>query len=268
MKSYIFSYQTIVRFSQPITRHAVLLRPLPFCGSYMNVEEEHLLISPSFHVRKGLDALGNRIVYGLQHEPHSSLVYVSSGIVSMEDYRCSLDAIPLMVYREPTSLTFLSEEDIAAESAIHDGLPHPSLSQEKDTFAMARRICHFVYERMQYVPEVTTTETTASEVWKNRQGVCQDYAHLMIALCRKQGIAARYVCGMMEGEGETHAWVEVCDGTEWRGFDPTHDVEIKQGYLKLAHGRDAADCPVSRGLYMGNASQETEVHILLIGETY
>lgn len=267
MKRYIFSYQTIVRFSQPVTRHAVLLRPLPFLGSYMNVEEEHLLISPSFHVRNGIDSLGNRIVYGLQHEPHSSLTYISEGIVNMENYRVSLDNIPLMVYRESTPLTFLSREEMNTEPMQHSDILHPDHTGEKDTFAMARHLCQFVYQNMQYVPSVTTTGTPASEVWKTRQGVCQDYAHLMIALCRIHDIAARYVCGMMEGEGETHAWVEVCDGKEWRGYDPTHDVEIKQGYLKLAHGRDAADCPVSRGLYIGNTSQQTEVHILLIGET-
>jgi len=176
-----------------------------------------------------------------------------------------LDAIPLMIYREPTPLTFLSEEcRLDLEGSI-------GCQSEKDTadipseniLEKAWLICHYVYRLMDYVPQVTSLDTPASEIIKSHQGVCQDYAHLMIALCRLHDIPARYVCGFMEGEGETHAWVEVCDGNTWIGFDPTHDVEIHQGYLKLAHGRDAADCPVSRGIYMGNALQSTEVHVLL-----
>lgn len=256
MRRYIYNYQTVVRFSQPVVRHAVLLRAMPAIGSYMEVEEEHLLISPDFHLQRGIDQLGNRIVYGCQHEAHGSLVYVSTGMVGMRDYRVPLDGIPLMVYREPTPLTFLSEDDLEMlDKELH--------LESSEVRKAALGICHFVNEVMFYVPRVTTTDTPVSEVLKTMQGVCQDYAHLMLALCRSKGMASRYVCGMMEGEGETHAWVEVCDGNTWIGFDPTHDVEIHQGYLKLAHGRDAADCPVSRGIYMGNALQSTEVHVLL-----
>ena len=259
MKRYLYNYQTIVRFSQPVTRHTVLIRPLPMIGAYMEVEEEHLLTSPNIHLQRGTDSLGNRIMYGCWHEAHDRLVYVSTGMVSMDDYRSPLDAVPLMAYRESTPLTFLSEEELEKAGLLSEVISGQDSSAE-DT---ARAICHLVNEKMKYVPETTTAETTASQVLTTRQGVCQDYAHLMIALCRAEGLAARYVCGMMEGEGETHAWVEVCDGKSWIGFDPTHDVEICQGYLKLAHGRDASDCPVNRGIYMGNASQETEVHVML-----
>lgn len=259
MKRYLYNYQTVVRFSQPVMRHAILLRPLPMIGSYMEVEEEHLLISSKFHLMRGTDPLGNRIVYGCWHEAHDSLVYVSTGMVSMDDYRVPLDAVPLMAYRESTPLTFLSDEELERSELLSEVVFEQSSSVQD----IAKNICHLVSEKMNYAPGVTTAETTASQVLATRKGVCQDYAHLMIALCRAKGLAARYVCGMMEGEGETHAWVEVCDGKSWIGFDPTHDVEIKQGYLKLAHGRDASDCPVSRGIYMGNASQETEVHVML-----
>lgn len=189
---------------------------------------------------RGTDPLGNRIAYGCQHEEHDTLAYVSTGIMDMGEYRVAPDAIPVMAYREPTPLTYLTEDELESVGALPQD---------------ATGICHLVYQKLHYVPGMTTTETTASEVLAAGQGVCQDYAHLMIALCRASGMAARYVCGMMEGEGETHAWVEVFDGKAWTGYDPTHDVAIKYGYLKLGHGRDAADCPVSRGIYMGNASR-------------
>lgn len=272
MKRYIYNYQTVVGFSQPVTRHAILLRAQPVQGAYMNVEEEHLLLPPAFRVQSGMDAFGNRLVYGLQQDAHQSLVTVSTGIVSMEQYSVPLDAMPLMVYREPTPLTFLSEEyRLDLEGSIGCQTEKGKAGSEKgkagfsfeNILEKAWFICHYVYRLMDYVPQVTSLDTPASEIIKTHQGVCQDYAHLMIALCRLHDIPARYVCGFMEGEGETHAWVEVCDGNAWHGFDPTHNEEIACGYVKLAHGRDAADCPVSRGLYMGNALQETEVNVLL-----
>ena len=128
---------------------------------------------------------------------------------------------------------------------------------------VAEEICHKVYGMMTYMPFSTNVETTASQVMKTMQGVCQDYAHLMIGFCRRCGIPARYVCGFMEGTGETHAWVEVYDGYSWIGFDPTNDCRIIYGYVKLAHGRAASDCPVSRGIYNGQAVQQTQISVTL-----
>lgn len=245
MKKYIYSYETAVAFSQPVVNHSVLLRPLPAINAYMNVEQECLVVPPSWRISRGTDQLGNRIVYGTQRDAHSSLVYVSTGIVGMDEYYSPADAVPLMVYRQPTPLTFLPEG--------HRLIVHSSPAD----------ICHQVHEAMQYVPRVTDVSTPATQVADTLQGVCQDYAHLMIALCRAQGLAARYVCGIIEGEGETHAWVEVFDGSGWVGFDPTHNCRISYGYMKLAHGRDAADCPVSRGLYAGEAVEQTQIHVML-----
>ena len=250
MKRYIYCYQTAVSFSEPVTNHSLLLRCLPMAGAYQNVEEEHLVVSPSMNVRRGTDQLGNRIVYGGNREPHTSLVYVSTGIVNMAEYAVAPDTVPLSVYCQPTQLTSLTEQQ--TEELLQQAEPHTALD-----------ICHRVHDVMAYTPGATGMDTPASEVATRLKGVCQDYAHLMISLCRSKGMAARYVCGFMEGEGETHAWVEVFDGYSWKAFDPTHGRAIDYGYLKLAHGRDAADCPVSRGIYAGGALQQTQIHVML-----
>lgn len=103
--------------------------------------------------------------------------------------------------------------------------------------------------------------TTAADAFASRMGVCQDYAHLMVALCRAAGFHARYVCGLMMGEGQTHAWVEVYDGLCWYAFDPTNDTAVATGFIKIAHGRDALDCSVSRGVYTGISNQTTNVSV-------
>lgn len=249
MKRYIYNYQTIVTFSEPVVNHSLLLRCQPVAETYMTVDEEHLIVSPGFRLAKGVDQLGNRIIYGSQREYHSSLAYISTGIVSMSPYVIWSERGANPVYLVQTTLTDV--EDCAGKE-LHGSVADRALA-----------ICHEVYGMMSYVPFSTNMQTTASQVMQSLQGVCQDYAHLMIGLCRSNGMPARYVCGFMEGTGETHAWVEVYDGYSWIGFDPTNDCRIVYGYVKLAHGRDASDCPVSRGIYGGQAMQQTKISVTL-----
>ena len=261
MKRYIYNYQTIVTFSESVVNHAVLLRCQPAVGSYMTVDEEHLIISPGFRLTKGVDQLGNRIIYGSQREGHLSLAYVSTGLVSMSPYVIRSERGFNPVYLVQTRMTDIGQDTLDADATgMGTATCAPMLGH---TVEVAEEICHKVYGMMTYVPFSTNVETTASQVMQTLQGVCQDYAHLMIGYCRRQGIPARYVCGFMEGTGETHAWVEVYDGYSWIGFDPTNDCRIIYGYVKLAHGRDASDCPVSRGIYGGQALQQTQISVTL-----
>jgi transglutaminase-like putative cysteine protease len=116
-----------------------------------------------------------------------------------------------------------------------------------------------VNELMQFQPGVTTIETPASAVLAGRQGVCQDYAHVMLAICRACGLPSRYVSGFIPGEGYMHAWVEalVADsrtGTmHWEGFDPTHNRRPDTQYVAVAAGRDYADISPVTGSYYGSA---------------
>ena len=73
------------------------------------------------------------------------------------------------------------------------------------------------------------------------------------------GIPARYVVGMMIGEGYTHAWVEIYTGEGWYGLDPTNNLHIDDYYIKIAHGRDYADCIVDRGIFNGFTNQQQEI---------
>ena len=258
MRRYLYNYQTIVTFSQPVTNHYMLLRCQPMSRAYMRIDEEHLIVSPGFNVCRDVDAFGNRLVYGGQRDEHTALAYISAGIVEMSQYVIRTPRGISPVYRMPTPLTSLNQEQAAEWNGGHDSTQFDGhIGQE------ALAICHEVYALMNYMPLTTTVDTPAKEVYRLRRGVCQDYAHLMIALCRQCGIAARYVCGFVEGTGETHAWVEVHDGYSWIGFDPTYDLRISFGYVKVAHGRDAADCPVNRGVYVGNAMQQTQVSVTL-----
>jgi transglutaminase-like putative cysteine protease len=102
------------------------------------------------------------------------------------------------------------------------------------------------------------------DVIKDRRGVCQDFAHMMIGLCRSVKIPARYISGYLatEAASASHAWVEVfIPGTGWRAFDPTHDRQIDETYVKIGHGRDYADVPPVSGNYRGTLERTMEVEV-------
>lgn len=259
MKRYLYNYQTIVTFSQPVTNHYMLLRCQPMLGSYMRVDEEHLIVSPGYRTCRNVDAFGNRLVYGGQREEHSTLAYVSTGVVEMTQYVTRTDRDISPAYLVDTPLTMLDLEQATEWLDRCRTLFTEKMGQADK----ANEICHHVYGLMSYMPLTTTVDTPATEIYRQRRGVCQDYSHLMIALCRLCGIPARYACGFVEGTGETHAWVEVYDGYSWLGFDPTHDIRISYGYVKIAHGRDASDCPVNRGVYLGGGTQQSQVSVTL-----
>ena len=125
---------------------------------------------------------------------------------------------------------------------------------------LAQRINAWVAAHMRYRHDVTSVRTTAAEALAAGAGVCQDYAHVMLALCRLSGLPARYVSGHMVGEGGSHAWVEVLlpsvtDRSSLVAvpFDPTNNRMAGASYLTVAVGRDYADVAPTHGSYCGPA---------------
>jgi transglutaminase-like putative cysteine protease len=126
--------------------------------------------------------------------------------------------------------------------------------------ALADRINDWVYQSMTYQHGVTGVRTTAAEALALGQGVCQDYAHVMLALARACGLPSRYVSGHLLGEGGSHAWVEVVlptkDGTGdaiASTFDPTHASRGGLNYVTIAVGGDYSDVAPTSGTYVSAA---------------
>lgn len=153
---------------------------------------------------------------------------------------------------EPSRLTAADDRiRLAAEelaSSAEWGLP------------LADRINDWVYQSMTYRYGITGVRTTAAEALALGAGVCQDYAHVMLALCRVCGLPARYVSGHLLGQGGTHAWVEVVlptrDGTGdavASAFDPTHASRGGLGYVTIAVGADYSDVAPTSGSYLSPA---------------
>jgi transglutaminase-like putative cysteine protease len=122
------------------------------------------------------------------------------------------------------------------------------------------QICAHVHRALTYEYGITDVHTTAAEALSGGRGVCQDYAHLMLAACHVVGMPARYVSGHLLGEGGSHAWVEVLrhhDGrsAEWvaEAWDPTHCRRTDVRYITIATGRDYRDVAPMSGTFDGSA---------------
>ncbi len=118
----------------------------------------------------------------------------------------------------------------------------------------------YLYNTIAYDPYATTIDTTASEAWSIKRGVCQDYAHIMLGILRHMNIPARYISGYLYvgendnliGDTATHAWVEVMiPGVGWIGLDPTNNVEVLENHINLCVGRDFRDVSPIVGVYQG-----------------
>ena len=127
-----------------------------------------------------------------------------------------------------------------------------------------------VRERVAYVPGSTGVATSAVEAWQLGKGVCQDIAHVTLALLRRAGVPARYVSGYLHptveplvGEtvtGESHAWIEAWLGGWW-GFDPTNGIPAGERHVVVARGRDYTDVPPLKGVYAGGGSHSLGVTV-------
>jgi transglutaminase-like putative cysteine protease len=133
-----------------------------------------------------------------------------------------------------------------------------------DVWQAALAIMRFTHGFLKYESKSTHVHTHTRDVIKDRRGVCQDFAHFMIGLCRSLKIPARYISGYLatEAASATHAWVEVfVPGTGWRALDPTHNRQIDGTYVKIGHGRDYADVPPVSGNYRGTLERTMEVQV-------
>jgi transglutaminase-like putative cysteine protease len=141
----------------------------------------------------------------------------------------------------------------------------------KDVFQTAYQVMEHIYLNFEYSVSTTSVGTHANEVLEKKKGVCQDFAHAAIALCRCLGIPARYVSGYfydptrdqsMRGSGASHAWIEVLvNGSGWFGLDPTNNRVVDDNYVIIGSGRDYRDVAPVTGTYFGRAPESMKIDV-------
>lgn len=256
MKTLKYRYYLKIEFDSSVTQHSFTVRCRPQTDERQKILQQNVHILPKEFLCESRDSFGNSYVYGKAEKPHTLFEVVSEGIVETglsegtraeEDYR-------LGMFAGQTSYTNPGWE-------LRSFFESLNLPREKSNLEKSLLIMEALRENFSYVPGKTDVNTTAQQAWKLREGVCQDYSHIMLSMCRMAGIQCRYVAGMLIGEGASHAWVEIADHGIWYGLDPTNGSQVKEEHIKISHGRDYSDCLINQGVFIGNARQLQSISV-------
>ena len=246
-----FFYDIRLDFPSPVRRHAFVLRCLPPTFPGQEIPQVTLTLDPQTPYALQWDGFGNPIQLGCLEESHDHFRYTVQGTAVLDEgARRAEPCRP--IFRFPSAYT---RPDRAMED-FFKGLELPNEPADR-----AWALSEAVRGRLAYEPGVTGTATTAAEAFSLSRGVCQDFAHVYLALARMAGVPARYVNGLPVGEGASHAWCVVWLDGVWRGIDPTRGCWADRGYIRFGLGRDFGDCPIERGVFWGDTQQRQTVYM-------
>ena len=240
------------------SRNEVRLQPLPRNG--VQLERFLLEVTPAAEMDAQVDHFGNPVWLVSVEAPHSELRVTARSQVSISPSDGAA-----------TAATPWDPDQLSRTAAVEFQLPSPRVPELPAIKALARemglregdweslrRTNRDLRLRFEYLPGSTVVSSTLEEILERRVGVCQDFAHVLIALARHLGWPARYVSGYLvpeaESEGYSHAWVEIgsSDGS-WLGLDPTHQAETSEWHVAVAVGRDYSDVSPLRGVFVSDS---------------
>lgn len=245
MSIFHYQYQMEISFSSPCREHSFSLMCFPSDNKRQKVLSSNVKIEPNALLQESCDWLGNKKTAGIIEGVHTSFSVCVEG--EAETYANFYEDKGF-----PEKFYFYSTPHTAAGNAIKK---LAKKIQAKTDYDKAMAALSVVHECIEYKSGVTNNDTTAETALTLGYGVCQDFTHIYLAVLKELGIACRYVAGMVQGEGHTHAWAEVnCNGF-WYAVDPTANKLVGDGYLKFSHGRDCTDTAINRGCFKGFANQ-------------
>lgn len=264
-------HRTIYLYASPVRDSFNEARLQPFSNPLQTVDHFLLKVLPAARLRHFYDFYSNIVHHFEIVEPHVTLLIESHLRVTTRPPPLPADTgsvWPLArigeAMCEPRVFDFTQDSHYVEVSPEVWRLALDATAGVTDTWQAALALMRFVYTNFKYEPKSTTVHTHMREVLKERRGVCQDFAHVMIGLCRALKIPALYVSGYLATEtaNATHAWVEVLlPGTGWVGLDPTHDRPVNETYVKVAVGRDYNDVPPVAGNYKGTIDRKLDVKV-------
>jgi transglutaminase-like putative cysteine protease len=264
-------HRTQYLYASPVRDSFNEARLQPFSDEWQIVDHFLLKVLPAVRLRHHHDFYSNVVHHFEIPEPHSSLLVESH-------LRVTTKPRPPLAERErPWPLANIGAAsgvgrafDFMQESRFVELSPEvwrlavDATDGVTDTWQAALAIMKGVHGGFTYLPNTTTVHTHMRDVLEERRGVCQDFAHVMLGMCRVLKIPALYVSGYLATEkaSATHAWVEVfIPDVGWRALDPTHNRQTDEMYVKIAVGRDYADVPPVTGTYKGTTDRRMEVEV-------
>jgi transglutaminase-like putative cysteine protease len=267
------SHRTQYTYASPVRDSFNEARLQPFSDEWQSVDYFLLKILPAARLRHHHDFYSNVVHHFEIAEPHS-ILSVESNLRVTTRPRPVLEesATPWLLARieeaarEPRVFEFLQESRFVDLSPETWRLALDAIQGFTDTWQAALALLKFVHDFLKYESNSTTVHTHARDVLRDKRGVCQDFAHVMLSLCRSVKIPALYVSGYLATEiaSATHAWVEVLiPGVGWRALDPLHNRQTDETYVKVAVGRDYADVAPLTGNYKGTTERQMQVQIAI-----
>ncbi len=267
------------RYSFPTRRCSMSLCLQPWKGPNQRLVLFDIKTEPPAGLHQEVDCFGN-IKYNLNiYREHSSLKITARSKVR----KTPIDPLPDEIGREGWeeirnwkqsfhNWDFLLASALAKPSPALDAfIRRHGIKPDADPLISLLRLSDTLYHSFEYVPGSTSTCSPIEHILGTRRGVCQDYAHVMIAIARLWGIPARYVMGYLydaalaDGESEehaTHAWVEcLLPRLGWVGFDPTNQTFADERHIRVAVGRDFRDVSPTRGMLYGGGETRLDIDV-------
>ncbi|HEY1800106.1 MAG TPA: transglutaminase family protein [Terriglobales bacterium] len=274
----IYSVRHITTFRyEPAVRESVMEVHLqPRSEGRQRCLSFNLDITPSANIMLYRDFLGNTVHHFDIAEIHKEVKVAARSVVEVQ-------ATPVPAVHDSGSweeLDAITASEDHMEMLLPSVFAWPSellkefagelqLKRSENPLGILLEIQSAIRANFSYVPNSTKVDSPIDDALQARKGVCQDFAHIMIALARKLQIPSRYVSGYLyhsetsedrSPEGASHAWVEaLVPGVGWMTFDPTNDIVGGDRHIRVAIGRDYSDVPPTRGVYKGDSESDLSV---------
>jgi transglutaminase-like putative cysteine protease len=291
---YRVRHETIYRYGGDVAHSHQLLHLTPRDSANQICHSRTIALDPQPSTRsEDVDAFGNcftRLEYDL---PHDHLEVLAEVTVEVDAPRDAADMESVAWEKVRDALTYSGQPMTAADLDACRFRMESSYVRIKQTFsdyaadcfapgrpllAGAESLMHQMHRDFSYEPGTTNISTSAIEAFAARRGVCQDFAHIMLACLRSRGLAARYVSGYLRttppgsdasllGADASHAWVSVfCPPFGWIDLDPTNDVRVGTDHIVIAWGRDFGDVSPLRGVIVGGGRHRLSVRVSVQAE--
>ena len=278
---YAIRHFTRYRYSHPVWQSMMEVRMHPRSEGNQRCFIFQLSVNPRARIFAHTDARGNLVHHFDLPQRHRQLTIISDALVNLDAPQTIPEAMDYGAWDEldqliekkdywdmlmPSHFARTSPElqELAEEIGVNE-------REGRSPLAFLQDVASGVYRSFSYVKKSTAVNSPIEHALKSRQGVCQDFAHIMITLVRNANIPCRYVSGYLyhsaensdrSSDGATHAWVEaVLPGLGWVGFDPTNNIIVGERHIRTAVGRDYADVPPTMGTMKGKAETELQVRV-------
>lgn len=264
-------HRTQFIYASPVRESFNEVRLQPPSNEHQTVDSFLLRVLPTARLRHYRDFYLNCIHHFEIVEPHSTLSIESRLAITTRPNRLlPSDARPAGLTRLPETLHYANCYDFIQGSRFVELTPEAwrlamdVAREETDVWQIALRLMQHVHRTLVYQPNSTHVHSTMRDVLAQGCGVCQDFAHVLIGLCRSLQIPALYVSGYLatQAASATHAWAEVyVPGVGWLGLDPTHNCQPDETYVKIGVGRDYVDVAPVSGTYKGTTDRKLAIEL-------